>query len=66
MTHHQQTLHMEVTRMGTPAVVITQNASSAAHMCFVCQAGPTGLVVCLCGGQCTQQNDVITTFRSFK
>ena len=66
MTHHQQSLHMEVTRMGTPSVAVAQNSSAAAHVCFVGQAGPTGLVMCLRGGQCAEQNNVVTTFRSFE
>ena len=52
--------------MGTPSVAVAQNSSAAAHVCFVGQAGPTGLVMCLGGGQCAEQNNVVTTFRSFE
>ena len=57
---------MEVARVGAPAVAVAQNSTSAAYMCFVCQAGPAGLIMCLGCGQRAEHDNVVTTFRSFE
>ena len=57
---------MEMARVGAPAVAVAQNTASAAYMCFVGQAGPAGLIMCLGGGQRAEHNNVVTTFRSFE